>query len=74
MNKHDYDNLQFLLNADKDTMNKWYASVSADDIDYALELLHTHRNELVLRELELMDDVEDVSEAASVLAGVMARR
>ena len=73
MNKHDYDNLQFLLNADAQQMALWFASVSQDDIDYALELLQTHKVELMLREMELMDDVEDVSEASGVLAGIMAK-
>lgn len=73
MNKHDYDNLQFLLHADDATMKEWYKTVSMDDVEYALELLAAYRLELEMRELELTDDVDDVSEAAMVLRGIMAK-
>lgn len=70
MNKHDQDNLNFLLAADKTTLDQWYQTVSQDDVEYALELLQMHRSELELRELELTDleAEEDLSQAQSVLA------
>jgi hypothetical protein len=69
VNKHDRDNLQFLLSADKNTMDQWYQTVSEDDVEYALELLQLHRTELELRELEIIDtEAEtDLSDAHSVL-------
>jgi hypothetical protein len=69
VNKHDRDNLQFLLSADKSTMDQWYQTVSEDDVEYALELLQLHRTELELRELEIIDtEAEtDLSDAHSVL-------
>lgn len=39
MNKHDRKNLEFLLNADRDTLRDWYDSVDEDDHEYAMELL-----------------------------------
>ena len=39
MNKHDEDNLRFLLTVSPETLRDWYNSVSQDDIDYAKELL-----------------------------------
>ena len=73
MDKWDLDNVQFLLNEDEQTIKEWYATVSEDDIQYALEILAAYRNELALRELELMDDVDDsmMVEAGQVLARVM---
>ena len=73
MDKWDMDNVQFLLNADAETMKEWYATVSEDDIQYALEILAAYRDELALRELELLDVVDDsmMLESAEVLAKVM---
>jgi len=71
MNNWDRDNLNFLLNADKDTMEEWHFYADADDYKYALELLQTARTELALKELSIIDDeaVEDLSDAQAALAG-----
>lgn len=70
MNDWDRDNLNFLLNASKETLEEWHFYADEDDYRYALELLNEARNELALRELELIDSeaVEDVSDAQAVLA------
>jgi len=46
MNEHDRANLEFLLNADEATIKDWHSKVSADDIDYAHELLNAFSQEL----------------------------
>jgi len=46
MNEHDRSNLEFLLNADEATIKDWHSKVSADDIDYAHELLDAFSKEL----------------------------
>jgi len=46
MNEHDRSNLEFLLNADEATIKDWHSKVSADDIDYAHELLDACSKEL----------------------------
>lgn len=71
MNQHDRDNLMFLINADKATMKEWYGSVSQDDIEYALELLQQYKCELMVKEMEYMDDVDDVGMACEVLKKFM---
>jgi len=46
MNEWDRNNLEFLLNADEATIKDWQSKVSADDIDYAHELLARYSQEL----------------------------
>jgi len=69
MNNWDRDNLNFLLNADRETMEDWYHMATEDDFKYAAELFRRARVELAMTELALVDDeaVEDMSEAQAVL-------
>ena len=46
MNDWDRNNLQFLLNADDATIKDWQSKITADDIDYAHELLNAFSQEL----------------------------
>ena len=55
MDKWDRDNLNFLLNVDEDTFDEFMAQSSEDDIQYAIELIQTHKAELLTRQLELED-------------------
>jgi len=70
MNDWDRDNLNFLLNADRETMEDWYHMATEDDFKYATELFRRARTELAMTELALVDDeaVGDVTEAQAVLA------
>jgi hypothetical protein len=70
MNDWDRDNLNFLINADRETMEDWYHMATEDDFKYAAELFRRARTELAMTELALVDDeaVEDMTEACSVLA------
>ena len=68
MNEHDQRNLDFLLAiGDGEEFDKFISSVPLDDINYALELLQTHTSMMMVKELELQDDVEDISLAATVI-------
>ena len=71
MNDWDRDNLNFLLNANKETLEEWHHYADADDYAYALELLRTARTELAMQELALIDTeaVEDLSQAQGILRG-----
>jgi hypothetical protein len=71
MNDHDKNNLLFLLNSSRATVLEWTKTVTEDDMDYALELLHTYRAELDARELALAEDDMDMSESALVLGKIM---
>jgi len=70
MNDWDRDNLNFLLNADRETMEDWYHMATEDDFKYATELFRRARTELAMQELALVDDqaVEDLDQAQAVLA------
>jgi len=49
MNEYDRENLQFLLNADKETLKDWYETVDVDDHEYASELLAQYSEELAIK-------------------------
>lgn len=73
MDKWDRDNLEFLLSVDEATFDDFMAQSSEDDIQYAIELIQTHKAELMERELELEEALLeemgiDLSAAQSVLA------
>jgi hypothetical protein len=68
-NEHDLSNLRFLQSLRTDTQwRAWAEVVSLDDLEYALELLQRAKNELVVRELELADDVTDLSDAQRIIS------
>lgn len=61
MNKRDRDNLNFILTADKKTLDKWWDGLSEDDMAYALELIRTARTET---EIQLMEYNEAYTESS----------
>lgn len=66
-NEHDYRNLSFLMSmSGDDSWQSWADSVPVDDLKYALELLQRANSELVVRELELADDVTDLTDAERI--------
>ena len=70
MNEWDRDNLNFILNTSDEAFSEWILQADEDDIDYALELISKHREEITLKEYLLKADNEDVScfdEANTVL-------
>lgn len=71
MNDHDRSNLQFILSLNEDGFDKWTATLSEDDVDYALELLKAARTEVMMQTVSLTDEVEDTSYAMDVLKGFM---
>jgi uncharacterized protein YihD (DUF1040 family) len=68
MNDHDRNNLQFILSLDEKSYDEWTASLTEDDIDYALELLKAARTEAMMHIAQLADDVEDSTEATTLLS------
>ena len=74
MNPHDKSNLDFLMNINIDSFNEWASQASEDDIAYALELIRQARAALEVDLVEILDDVEDFSEAKSVLQKFMLNK
>ena len=74
MNDWDRDNLNFILNTTDEAFSDWMLQADSDDIDYALELITKHREEIYLKEYLLKcDNVEilDTKEASTVLQKFM---
>jgi hypothetical protein len=67
MNDWDRNNLHFILDSDEATLQDFYSWATEDDLYYALSLVRTAMAEILVQEAELMDQVEDLSAARSVL-------
>jgi hypothetical protein len=67
MNDWDRSNLHFILDSDEATLEDFYSWATEDDLAYALSLVRQARTELLVQEAELLDEVEDLSSACSVL-------
>lgn len=66
MNDYDRGNLEFLLNADKETLLEWYNVVDEDDHEYASELMMLYSEELVIKN-RLIDDTEILKTQDAIL-------
>ena len=67
MNDFDRENLEFFINGSQEEFDEWADNATDADLEYAMNLIRAARRELVEQELKLIDEVEDVSEAASIL-------
>jgi hypothetical protein len=63
MNEWDRDNLQFILNTTDESFEDWLDQADNDDVEYALSLIRTAKAELLTQEYELLDEVNDMSDA-----------
>jgi hypothetical protein len=69
MNDHDWVNLQFLLNADKETLADWYSKTDVDDHEYASEIMTMYSEELKVKEVLITDkDIKEFGEASGILS------
>ena len=68
MNDHDRNNLNFILSLQtREHFDQWAQTLSEDDMDYAIELLKLGRSEVMVKALELYDEVEDTTQANNIL-------
>jgi hypothetical protein len=67
MNDYDRNNFEFIMSLSPQQFDEWYASISLDDIEYAIELCQAARLEMTLN----TDAVEDLTEANQVLKSFM---
>ena len=63
MNDWDRNNLHFILNTTDDSFEDWLDQADNDDVEYALNLIRTAKAELITQEYELLDEVNDMSDA-----------
>jgi hypothetical protein len=69
MNDYDWENLQFLLNADEETLRDWYDKVDVEDHEYASELMTAYSEELKVKEILITDkEIKKFEEASGILA------
>jgi hypothetical protein len=74
MNDWDKDNLHFLLTVSSEVFEDWLAQADEDDIEYAMELIQQAKSELILQKMEILDDVEDTTDAKSILQKIRDRK
>lgn len=69
MNDYDQRNLEFLLaiGDDEERFEEFVLSLPLEDIQYAVELLQKHASHIAVRMMEAKDNVQDISQAASIL-------
>jgi hypothetical protein len=70
MNKHDTDNLQFILSLNEIQLAEWYDSLSDDDIEYASELMQEASVTVSLKVMEVQEIIH-TNEANSLLKKFM---
>ena len=80
MNEYDRDNLEFLLSIDGKTFKDWYAKMSPEDHEYAMELIEKYSKELKERsdalvvEALLIQSSDDLyPEANAVIQRIMQK-
>ena len=73
MNDYDQRNLEFLLaiGDNEEQFEEFVLALPFEDIQYAVELLQKHASQIVIQTMEANDNVEDVSQAVSVLNKIM---
>ena len=73
MNERDANNLKFLMNSTSDQLADWIKQTDEDDISYAFELFNRASAELETEALNMMDDVQDLTEANEVIGYIMRK-
>jgi len=73
MNEWDRNNLHFILDSDKETLEDFYSWATEDDLAYALSLVREAKTELLIQEADILDEIltnataDDVADASAVL-------
>jgi hypothetical protein len=70
MNKHDTDNLSFILSLNETQLAEWFDTLSYDDIEYASEILEEANIAVSLKVMEAQEIV-NTSEANQLLKKFM---
>ena len=58
-----------------EAFNNWLKQASGDDIDYALEIIKKHKEELIIHVSALDDyEIDDLSEAKEVINKIKGKK
>lgn len=66
----DESNLHFIRSLTQEQFNEWIKEISYEDIMYALELLQLEHAKMIVQEMELTDDVVDLTQTQQLLKHV----
>ena len=67
MNKEDQRNLQFIMSLSEEEYDMWLQTISDEYAEYTNQLFEMARAELVLKRVEVTDDITDFSKAKNLL-------
>ena len=74
MNDWDRDNLNFILNADKNELATFYDSCNSEDLNYLFRLVNWEIGRLRVAEAEAFDQVDETNKAQSILKKFMLNK
>ena len=74
MNDWDRDNINFILNADKNELAAFYDSCDSEDLKYLFRLVNWELSRLRILEAEEFDKVVDTDKAESILKKFMLNK
>ena len=67
MNNFDKDNLEFILRSTPEDFEEWMAEADTDTLAYAMNLIRDYRLSLLEAEQNLLAQVDDMSDAMTIL-------
>ena len=67
MNDWDRDNLNFILNADKNELAAFYDACNSEDLNYLFKLVNWELSRLRVAEAEAFDQVDEIETANLIL-------
>lgn len=74
MNKHDKNNLLFLMNLTEVQLIQWFMDASEDDREYAEELFIEAKDIAIESTLSIMPEFPEAKKALSKFSGVKSER
>jgi hypothetical protein len=67
MSDWDASNLAYMQNLSENQFDKWIITLSDEDLDYAVSLYQRARTRNVVFEHNMLDDIDDVTQAQAVI-------
>jgi hypothetical protein len=67
MSEWDTSNLAYMQGLSENQFDKWIITLSDEDLDYAVSLYQRARTRNVVFEHNMLDDIDDVTQAQAVI-------